>query len=517
MDAFNATVSGFDSRFATMDGIVKNKVDEGLSNGRAWLGEQASLITGIKQEHKEAMTDMLIAAGGLPEGLGKARKYVNSIGKRDPFTSQPQTAAGRPKGLGESAKEGGLEPNAMSESGASVARDLPESGGGTVADLPESGGTVADLPEGGGAAAAPRTTTQFSGPGTVADRFEEDPESYADDETKDFSGERVFSGGAQGGDYTASITPAPASTEPELFPEYAQGSGEGLFGSGTDASAVDLDAIRGGGGSLRMGMSGGIRRRGIRRQFGRFGDDVGNQEGQIPDYSPGQGVEDVDVSRGIAIPDDWRGADSNFYHGRSSGAAPARTEPPPSSDVAQPEVTSLQPAESAAESGASAVESGASAAESATSALEGGASAAESALQSGAASFSSALESASSAASAAASTATRAVGGLAEAGAKALSGGVSDALSGGAEVAEGAEAGAGLIEGATAAATAFGPLALAVGGVALGLEELFGGGEKEQTAPPQKQVASATASDVHGLTYATRTTISDAPAAYSAF
>ena len=151
MDAFNATVSGFDSRFATMDGIVKNKVDEGLSNGRAWLGEQASLITGIKQEHKEALTDMLIAAGGLPEGLGKARKYVNSVGKRDPFTSQPQTAAGRPTGLGESAKVGGLEPNAMSESGAPVARDVPESGGGgggTVAELPESGGTVANLPEG---------------------------------------------------------------------------------------------------------------------------------------------------------------------------------------------------------------------------------------------------------------------------------------------------------------------------------------------------------------------------------
>lgn len=80
MDArqrFNQTASGFDNTVASLKAYADGRTQEKLADARAWMGEKASMITGIKQEHTEALTQIALAAEQLPSAIGKVRKYMN--------------------------------------------------------------------------------------------------------------------------------------------------------------------------------------------------------------------------------------------------------------------------------------------------------------------------------------------------------------------------------------------------------------------------------------------------------
>ena len=80
MDAiqrFNQTASGFDNTVASLKAYADSRTQEKLADARAWMGEKASMITGIKQEKTEALTQIALAAEQLPSAIGKVRKYMN--------------------------------------------------------------------------------------------------------------------------------------------------------------------------------------------------------------------------------------------------------------------------------------------------------------------------------------------------------------------------------------------------------------------------------------------------------
>ncbi len=121
-----------------------------------------------------------------------------------------------------------------------------------------------------------------------------------------------------------------SSSVPEVSTE-GVGSGESMFGSGVDPTAVDLDEVEGAtrGASLRFGVSG------IRPRQG-FNMEGTNVEPRLPDYNAGQGIETGDVAPSrIAYPESWSNnseISSDFFSGKptisSVSKAPVQKAPP---------------------------------------------------------------------------------------------------------------------------------------------------------------------------------------------
>lgn len=550
MDAlqnFNNTISGFDNAVDGIGAHMSGRMDDTLADGRAWLQEKASLATGLKQEHKEALTDIGIAAATLPAGIGKVRKYFN------------RTRAGA-----KAAAEEDSAPNAMSESGA-------------PSTLSPRSGRESDAPgEDSGGGAGPRTTSSTESSSASAESSSasaegssasasavRDPVQETLDSQWDRSGtvptlRPVPEGGApasasrtaasdvsdapaelrtfQPSGYGASQNaPDAALEQPELFPEYAQvGQEQGLFGRGPSASTVDLDVDAPASNALRIGEGGIVRRRGLPRMFRDSTERLapqGNQEPRLQDYEAGEGVTAEDTGSSVLMPDFMRAADPKFYHGsRLTATEPAAAPPPAEPEAAaaaEPEAAAAAAEPEVAEAAAAAASSGgptiaalpsaAEASDAVSSALTGAASKVVAKLPGAA---SSALQKLGGGPSPELEAGMEASSGLqtGEAGALGLSEGLgggltSEAALGGTEAlaAAGAEAGSALMAGATA----FGPLGLAVGGIAMGLMDLL---HHSDSAPaPQAPTAISTAADAHGLTFATKTGVSDGPAGASAF
>jgi len=136
-----------------------------------------------------------------------------------------------------------------------------------------------------------------------------------------------------------------SSSVPEVSSE-GVGSGESMFGSGVDPTAVDLDEVEGAtrGASLRFGVSG------IRPRQG-FNMEGTNVEPRLPDYNAGQGIETGDVAPSrIAYPESWSNnseISSDFFSGKptiSSVSRPPVPEAPPveeATPASAPETTAV--------------------------------------------------------------------------------------------------------------------------------------------------------------------------------
>lgn len=290
----------------------------------------------------------------------------------------------------------------------------------------------------------------------------------------------------------SSVPEEESSSVPEVSSE-GVGSGEGIFGSGIDPTAVDLDAVEGASRSatLRMGVSG------IRPAYTQGFDMEGaSVEPRLPDYQAGQGIETGDVAPSrIAYPDEWSNSSeisSDFFKGK-----PTITSSVPKAPVEAPKAPVEAPNQPVQSTPASAPE--------ATPALDTG--------EEGANIVSDASQRVASSINATVADGSEAVNGAINAGKTALKSGIEDLTATATEGLAGAIGETGMT--ALGVLSDVAPPVAILAGVGLGIYDLF----HHEHAPhdPPKAPAISTALSRHGLVMPSSDGVVDAPSSNSAF